>query len=163
MMFFGDVAEGARHGRRPLRLLVHYVISSTVGGESGGPSRLRIHKSAALHIGAGGWAFGAQRCCAPTGRNRAGLRALLGADEVAAAVLLPAGFGALGAEGLFFAEAYGADAIGGDAQGDEILLYCAGAAIAKSEVVFGGAALVAMAFDGYANAGVIAQEFGGLG
>jgi hypothetical protein len=43
---------------------------------------------------------------------------LLGADEVASAVLLPAGFVALGAEGLFFAEADGADAVGGDAQGD---------------------------------------------
>jgi hypothetical protein len=72
----------------------------------------------------GGWAFGAQRCCAPTGWR------LLGADEVASAVLLPAGFGALGAEGLFFAEAYGADAVGGDAQGDEILFDGAGAAIA---------------------------------
>src|SRR5438477_8959000 len=46
---------------------------------------------------------------------------LLGADEVAAAVLLPAGFVGLCAERLFFAEADGADAIGGDAQGDEIL------------------------------------------
>ena len=73
---------------------------------------------------AGGWAFGAQRCCAPTGWR------LLGADEVASAVLLPAGFVALGAEGLFFAEADGADAVGGDAQGDEILLDGAGAAIA---------------------------------
>src|SRR6267154_4049879 len=60
MTFFDDVAGGARHGRRPLRVHAHYVISSTVGGESGG-------KSAALHTGAGGWAFGAQRCCAPTG------------------------------------------------------------------------------------------------
>jgi len=69
----------------------------------------------------------------------------------------------LGCRRAFLCRAYGADAIGGDAQGDEILLDGAGAAIAKSEVVFGGAALIAVAFDGYANAGVIAQEFGGLG
>src|SRR4029077_12564061 len=101
--------------------------------------------------------FRGAACCAPT-RSR-----LLGADEVASAILLPAGFVALAAEGLFFAEADGADAVGGDAQGDEILLGGAGAAIAESEVVFGGAALVAVAFDGHANAGIIAQEFGGLG
>jgi len=89
----------------------------------------------------------------PYGTNR-----LLGADEVAAAVLLPAGFGALGAEGLFFAEAYGADAIGGDAQGDEILLDGAGAAIAKSEVVFGGAALIAVAFDGTRTPGLLRKN-----
>src|SRR6266478_1201505 len=88
---------------------------------------------------------------------------LLGADEVAAAVLLPAGFVALGAEGLFFAEADGAEAIGGDAQGDEILLDGAGAAIAEREVVFGGAALVAVAFDGHAKLRIVAQELGGRG
>ena len=32
MMFFGGVPEGARHGRRPLRVLVIYVVSSTVDG-----------------------------------------------------------------------------------------------------------------------------------
>src|SRR5258706_2952598 len=107
------------------------------------------------------WAFGAQRCCAPT--RRIGLTGLLGADEVAAAILLPAGFVALVAEGLFFAEADGADAIGGEAEGDEILLDGAGAAIAEREVVFGGTALVAMAFDGDAELRVIAQEVSGLG
>src|SRR5258706_1535793 len=88
---------------------------------------------------------------------------LLGADEVAAAILLPAGFVALVAEGLFFAEADGADAIGGEAQGDEILLDGAGAAIAEREVVLGGTALVAVAFDGDAELRVIAQEVSGLG
>src|SRR6266849_9346391 len=88
---------------------------------------------------------------------------LLGADEVAAAILLPAGFVALGAEGLFFAEADGAEAIGGDAQRDEILLDGAGAAIAEREVVFGGAALVAVAFDGHAKLRIVAQELGGRG
>src|ERR1700736_2093965 len=82
---------------------------------------------------------------------------------MAAAILLPAGFVALRAEGLFLAEADGADAVGGDAQRDEILLDGAGAAIAQRKVVFGGAALVAVAFDGNANAWIIAQVFGGLG
>src|SRR5258708_17659551 len=88
---------------------------------------------------------------------------LLGADEVAAAILLPARFVVLVAEGLFLAEADGADAIGGDAQGNEILLDGAGAAIAEREVVFGGPALVAMAFNGHANLRVVAQAVGGFG
>src|SRR5260370_41498273 len=88
---------------------------------------------------------------------------LLGADEVAAAILLPARFVVLVAEGLFLAEADGADAIGGDAQGNEILLDGAGAAIAEREVVFGGPGLVAMAFNGHANLRVVAQEVGGFG
>jgi hypothetical protein len=46
------------------------------------------------------------------------LRGLLGSDEVAASVLLPAGLVALAAERLFFAEADGADAVGRDAQGN---------------------------------------------
>src|SRR4029077_4348349 len=103
-------------------------------------------------------------------KGRSGLRpyskdtrcSLLSADEVAAAVLLPAGFVVVGAEGLFLAEADGAHAIGRDAQGDEILLHRAGAAIAEREVVFRRAALVAMAFNGYANLRIIAQEIGGL-
>src|SRR5258706_6823141 len=107
------------------------------------------------------WAFGAQRCCAPT--RRIGLTGLLGADEVAAAILLPAGFVALVGEGLCFVIADGADAIGGEAQGDEILLDGAGAAIAEREAVLRGAALVAVAFDGDAELPVIAQEVSGLG
>src|SRR6267378_168745 len=88
---------------------------------------------------------------------------LLGADEVAAAILLPARFVVLVAEGLFLAEADGADAIGGDAQGNEILLDGAGAAIAEREVVFGGAALVAVAFDGHAKLRIVAKELSGRG
>ena len=38
----------------------------------------------------------------------------------------------------------------------------AGATIAEREVVFGGAALVAMAFNGHANLRVVAQEVGGF-
>src|SRR6266851_1752073 len=101
-------------------------------------------------------------CCAPTWRIRRGCR-LLSADEVAAAILLPAGFVVLVAEGLFFAEADRADAIGGDAQRNEVLLDGAGATIAEREVVFGGTTLVAVAFDGHAKLRVVAQEVGGLG
>ena len=87
---------------------------------------------------------------------------LLGADEVAAAILLIAVFGRLHTEGLFFAEADGIDAIGGDAQRDQVLLGGAGAAIAESEVVFGGTALVAMAFNGDALGRVVAEILGGF-
>ena len=74
--------------------------------------------------------------CAPAGR-RICSTVLLRANEVAAAILLPARFVALRAEGLFFAEADGADAIGGDAQRDEVLLDGAGAAVSERKVVFG--------------------------
>jgi hypothetical protein len=43
---------------------------------------------------------------------------LICADEMAAAILLVAGFTGFGAERLFFAVADGAEAIGGDAQRD---------------------------------------------
>src|ERR1700740_941156 len=108
------------------------------------------------HLGGRGAA-----CGAPTRRIR--YSGLLGADEVAAAVLLPAGFVVLTAEGLFFTEADGAHAVGRDSQGDETLLYRAGAAGPEREIVFGGAALVAMAFNGHAELRVVAQELGGRG
>ena len=86
---------------------------------------------------------------------------LVGADEVAAAILLVARFGGFIAEGLFFAVADGAEAVGGDAQGDEILFHGGGATISQAEVVFGGAALIAVAFDGGFNVWIGAKEFGG--
>ena len=79
---------------------------------------------------------------------------------MAAAILLVAGFGGFHAEGLFFAVADGAEAIGRDAQGDEILFHGGGAAIAETEVVFGGAALVAVTFDGGFNVWIGAENFG---
>src|SRR5712692_7763206 len=133
-------------------------------------NRLRMTRSgergrAVVRLGV--WGRNVRAClpqagCAPTRRMRRCCE-LLGADEVAATILLPAGFVALRAEGLFLAETDGADAVGGDAQGDEILLDRTGATIAEREVVFGGTALVAMAFDGHAKLRVIAQEVGGLG
>src|SRR5216683_608718 len=82
---------------------------------------------------------------------------------MAATVLLPARLVALGAEGLLLAEAGGIEAIGGDAQGHEILLDGVGAANAEAKVVFGGAALVAVAFDGCFDGRVGFQEVRGLG
>src|ERR1700722_4454977 len=87
---------------------------------------------------------------------------LLCPDEVSAAVLLVAILSGLHAERLLFAETDGVDAIGGDAQGDEILLRGAGTTIAESKVVFGGAALVAVTFDGDALGRIAAEILGGL-
>ena len=90
------------------------------------------------------------------------VKGLLGHDEVAAAVLLPAGFVALHAERLFFAIADGADAVGADAQRNHVLLDCRGATIAQRKVVFGGTALIAVTFDDDFDLRVIAQKIGGF-
>src|SRR5260370_37571463 len=67
---------------------------------------------------------------------------------MAATVLLVARLVVLVAEGLLLAEANGAEAVGRNAQRNEVLLDGAGAAIAQAQVVFRGAPLVAVAFDG---------------
>src|SRR6266481_951932 len=77
---------------------------------------------------------------------------------MAAAILLPASLGVLHAEGFLLAEADGAHTVGGDSQRHEILLDGVGTAIAEAEVVFGGAALIAMAFDGDFDRRVLLQE-----
>src|SRR6202163_5002057 len=91
------------------------------------------------------------------------LSRLLSANEVATAILLPAAFVALRAEGLFLAEADRGQAVGGNAQGDEILLHGSGAAVPECQVVFRRAALVAVPFDGHAKLRIVAQEVRGLG
>src|SRR5215472_10183797 len=101
---------------------------------------------------------GRRRCCAPT-KTYSGL--LVG-HEVAAAVLLPAGFGGLHAEGLFLAPTGGGQTLGRNAKADEVLLDGVGSAIAQSEIVFGRTALVAVAFDGDASLGIILEEVGCL-
>ena len=68
--------------------------------------------------------------------------------EVAAAVLLPAGLVALGAEGRLLALADHLDAIGGDAQAHQVALHRIGAAFTEAQVVLRRAALVAVALDG---------------
>src|SRR5260370_37844131 len=105
---------GARHGRRPLRVDAGGWVASTLIANP----RPAIVSASAL---------GAQQA-APL-RGGYALRELLGADEVAAAILLPAGFVVLVAEGLFLAEAGRADAIGRDAQQDQGLLDGTGATI----------------------------------
>src|SRR6266436_320551 len=79
-------------------------------------------------------------CCEPREWERS-----VCSHEMAAAVLLPAGLGALHAEGLFLAEAHGA-----------------GAAVAQAQVVFSGPALVAVAFDDHFEARIAFQEIGGF-
>ena len=81
---------------------------------------------------------------------------------MAAAVLLPAGFVGLHAEGLFLAEADGVEISGRNAEVDKVLLDGVGAAIAKGEIVFSGAAFVAVAFDGDVGEWVALEEGSGL-
>jgi hypothetical protein len=87
----------------------------------------------------------------------------VGFDEMAAAILLPASFVALHAEGLLLAEANGGKAIRGDAEGNEILFHGIGAAITEAQVVFRRAALIAVAFNGHFEARIIFQKICGLG
>src|ERR1700682_2736918 len=87
---------------------------------------------------------------------------LIGANKMAAAVFLVAVLVRFHTERLLFAVADGAEAICGDTQGNKILFHGAGTAIAKTEVVFGGTTLVAVAFDGDFQLWIVAQEFGGL-
>src|SRR5260370_18066635 len=81
---------------------------------------------------------------------------------MAAAVLLPASLVVLHAEGLFLAEADDRDAVGGNAQGNDVLLHGVGAAVTETQVVFRGATLVAVAFDGHFEPRIIFEEIGGL-
>src|SRR6267142_2007207 len=77
---------------------------------------------------------------------------------MAATVLLVARLVVLVAEGLLLAEANGAEAVGRNPQRNEVLLDGGGAAIAQAQVVFRGATLVAVAFDGCFNRWVPLQE-----
>src|SRR5580693_3724492 len=88
---------------------------------------------------------------------------LLRRYEVRAAILLPTFFGVLGAERTFLAPADGVHAIGADAQRNQIILRRLRAPFAQADIVFGGTALVAMAFDGHADLRIRAQEFRGFG
>src|SRR6266699_939964 len=81
---------------------------------------------------------------------------------MAATVLLPATFVVLHAEGLFFAVADGAQPVCGNTKRDEVLLHGTGAAITEAQIVFRGAALVAVSFDGRLDLRVVLQEIRGL-
>src|SRR5450432_3647540 len=82
---------------------------------------------------------------------------------MAAAILLVAIIRRLHTERLLLTKADGIQAVSRDAEGDEVLLGGTGAAIAQSQVVFGGAALVAMTFDGDFNLRIVAKEIRGAG
>src|SRR5437868_15522405 len=81
---------------------------------------------------------------------------------MATAVLLPTSLVVLHTEGLLLAEADSADAVGRNAQRNDVLLDRGGAAIAEAQVVFRGTTLVAVAFDGYFEAWIVFQEIPGL-
>src|SRR6266478_10233462 len=86
------------------------------------------------------------------------LACLFFVHEVPAAVLLPATFVRLGAERFLLAVADGLDAIAAHSSLDERILYRVRAIGAEGEVIFGGAALVAVSLDGDVNVGVLLQE-----
>src|SRR5216683_1314771 len=81
---------------------------------------------------------------------------------MAATVLLPAAFLALRAERLFLAVADGAQPVCGNSERDDVLLHGAGAAIAEAQIVFRGAALVTVSFDGRLDLRVVLQEIRGF-
>src|SRR6187200_666322 len=64
-----------------------------------------------------------------------------------APVLLPAALILLGTEGRLLALADDLNAIGGDAEADQIVAHGGGAAIAEGEVVLGAASGIGVAFD----------------
>src|SRR5208282_3977724 len=71
--------------------------------------------------------------------------------KVAAAVLLPTGFVGFGAEGLLLAPTGGQNVGRRNAEANEVFLDGVGATLTEGEVVFGGTALVAVAFDSEAR------------
>src|SRR5258706_15483766 len=87
-----------------------------------------------------------------------GARKLL-ANEDAPAVLLPATLARFQTRGLFLAVADRADAACRNGHGDEEVLDGVGALLAQTQVVLGGAALVAMSFNHHTHLGMRPQEF----
>ena len=81
-------------------------------------------------------------------------------DEVAATVFGVAGFGGFHTERFFFAPTGGVETAFGDAEADEILHDCVGATRTESEIVLGGAAFVAVTFNGNCPRGVLFEDRG---
>src|SRR6266576_6769486 len=75
-----------------------------------------------------------------------------------AAILLPAAFVRLGAERLLLAVADRLDSAGAQAGLHQSVLYGVGTAVAQSQVVFRGAALVAVSFKRELDVGMLAKE-----
>src|SRR5271156_3206388 len=81
---------------------------------------------------------------------------------MSAPILLPARFIVLGAEWPLFAPAHRIHAVGWDAERNKIVLGSLGSAFTEADVVFRGAALVAVAFDGDADLRIRAQKLRSL-
>src|SRR5580704_10072504 len=84
--------------------------------------------------------------------------ALVLVHEMAAAVLLPAAFVRLCAERLFFAVAVRFDAVATDSRLNKRVLHSVGAAGSEGQIVLGGAAFIAVTFDGDVNSCVLLEE-----
>src|SRR5450755_896477 len=92
------------------------------------------------------------------GAKAASREKLLLINEVPAPVLLPARFVAFRAERLFLAVADRLDAVRAYAGSDQSALHCAGSLVAQCDVVFGGAALVAVPLNSEVHVGMSVQE-----
>src|SRR5437660_1665608 len=91
----------------------------------------------------------------PAGSQRSKLLFLI--DEVGAAVLLPARFRRFGTNRLLLAEADGADAIRSHAGLGQRVLDGLRAVVTESDVVLGGAALVAVSLDREFDVGMLRE------
>ena len=94
------------------------------------------------------------------GRRRRPPICLLRIQEMPTAVLLPASFIALAAEGLFLAVADRLDAAGIDARCRQCILDSAGTLVAQSQVVIRRSAFVAMPFNREVHARMLIEELG---
>ena len=103
------------------------------------------------------WARGIKRSGAPASAPQP-VHLLLLINEMTAPVLLPAFFRGLGAEGLLFTVADGLNTIGADATLHQSVLHAVSAIIAKRQVVFSRASLVAMPLNGEPYVGMLFQE-----
>src|SRR5580704_4779261 len=86
------------------------------------------------------------------------LKALFLIHEMATAVLLPTGLVRFSAERLLFAVADGLDIAGADPSSHQRALHGAGTAVAQSQVVLGGSALVAVSLNREVDVGMLLQE-----
>src|SRR5260370_17368912 len=77
---------------------------------------------------------------------------------MAAAILLPAAFVGFHTERFFFAVADGFDAAGADSRRHQSILYRRGTLVAKSQVVLGGTALVAVSLNRKVDVGMLTEE-----
>jgi hypothetical protein len=103
-------------------------------------------------------ASSSNREASPGPVSYASVSILLPRREMSPSVFLPAALRRLGALRPLLAVADGLQPIGRDAQLDEKIFGGTGAAIAQPEVIFGGAALVAMALHHDRGAGELGQN-----